>query len=141
MQLHEDGARKIQPVHRPRAHLPPVVRETHLEVPLDEATRLGSRSGCRDMPPSPADVFYGEWYSTPAQGSCSTTKAIGAGGCSWQRQPVARVVSGPRLLANGFWAAAHPWETTQTQRLLSNELLLRTAFAKIEGVLPRCCGC
>jgi hypothetical protein len=66
-----------------------------------------SRPGQWNKPPSPADTRYGTWYSHPAGGSCVEGAALGADGCTWRRLPVGRVVSGPQLLAAGFWAAAH----------------------------------
>ena len=42
------------------------------------------------------------WYSTPRAGECSEGVALGTGGCTWRRRPLAWVLWLRDLLARGF---------------------------------------
>ena len=52
--------------------------------------------------PSPGQVLVGYWYSLPQAAECPEGVPVGTGGCRWRQYPVARVVRGFHLLANGF---------------------------------------
>ena len=52
--------------------------------------------------PGAAPAAMGHWYSHPAAGRCGFGKAVGAGGCTWQRAPRAHSIYFNDLLALGW---------------------------------------
>eukprot|EP00035_Acanthoeca_spectabilis_P025849 m.460135 g.460135 ORF g.460135 m.460135 type:complete len:511 (-) comp21943_c0_seq1:139-1671(-) len=90
------------------------------------------------IPDPPATITpFGGWYSHPSGTKCAdTTGQVGDGGCTWRRDPRARMVYGAGLVAAG-WVIP---QNATTADILGNVKAATKAFNAIP-MTPRCCGC
>jgi len=93
------------------------------------------------VPDPPARLTpFGGWYSHPSGSKCpDTTGAVGEGGCTWRRDPRARMVYGTGLFAHG-WTLPPPTANVTAQDIIGNVAAADRTFAAIP-LKPRCCGC
>ena len=91
------------------------------------------------LPPNTTLVPYGGWFHHPAGTKCEDDgTAVGTGGCTWRRDPLAVMVYGKQLLQAG-------WNDTDFGRgAVPNAAVYRNAAAlrrAIDAIAPPCCGC
>lgn len=80
-------------------------------------------------------VQSGYNYHFPADGACGEGEAIGVGGCTWRRLPLARMLYGADLLQHGWdlnFVADTPTNMSHTQK---NVNAFRTALDALDSLV------
>lgn len=87
--------------------------------------------------PGRGDSLLGYWFSHPAASECAEGAAVGTGGCTWARHPVAASVKGSLLLQHGFKKS--PTSDVTEEAAVRNSNATSEAYAN--HPYNRCCGC
>ena len=105
------------------------------------------------VPPGAALKRFGGWYSHPGASKCAdgaaklpTQPPVPAGGvpansgvCNWRRLPVARIVYGADLLAQGWNRTGGHAVPCANAEMESNLAAFEAAYAALP-LAPRACG-
>ena len=100
-----------------------------------------SNNKSQEFPPAdiPNVTSFGGWYSHPMEGKCIHSTPVGDGGCTWSRDPRARVLFPPELQSRGW--IGRPLNSVLQSDAIHNAAVAKAAFNDAFPLESRCCGC